>query len=155
MADSSFTPVPPPESLEAGGRALWHGIADSFELMPEQLVQLEEACRAKDRLDEFDSIIHGKGVLNLMKFRLSQGLEHHDGTEDDPLVVEVKFDNVISQSNATANLLKQLLAALRLPDEEGRRPQYRGARGAQAPSTPGGAAKSGSAADRASSRWGT
>ena len=152
MADSSFTPAPPPESLEAGGRALWHGIADSFELMPEQLVQLEEACRAKDRLDEFDSIIHGKGVLNLMHFRMR---DLFSDDEERNVSVEVKFDNVISQSNATANLLKQLLAALRLPDEEGRRPQYRGARGAQAPSKPGGAAKSGSAADRASSRWGT
>ena len=139
----------PPTGLASGGRTLWRAICEAHEdLDPTQLVQLEEACRAKDRLDELDSIIHGKGVLNLMRFRL------HDlfcDEEERNVSVEVKFDSVITQANATANLLKQLLAALRLPDEEGRRPQYRGARGAQAPSVPGGA---NTAAERAASRWG-
>ena len=152
MSDDDFIPAPPPESLAAGGQALWHGIADVFELMPEQLVQLEEACRAKDRLDEFDRIIQGKGVLNLMRFRVLGITEDDDERQ---MTVLVKFDDVIARSNATANLLKQLLAALRLPDEDGRRPQFRGARGAHAPKTPGGSDKkqSGSAADRAASRW--
>jgi hypothetical protein len=39
--------------------------------------------------------------------------------------------------NSTASLLKQLIAALRLPDEHGRRPQRRGsARGAYRPQAP-------------------
>ena len=60
-----------------------------------------------------------------------------------------------AERNATANQMKQMLAALRLPDQDGRRPQYRGARGSQAPSVPGGAEKKGkSASERAASRWG-
>ena len=110
MSDDDFTPAAAPDALRAGGRVLWDGIAGSFELMPEQLVQLEEVCRAKDRLDEFDRIIHGKGVLDLMRFR-TQG-EHWDAAGDRHVTIEVKFDSVIAQSNATANLMKQLLAAL-------------------------------------------
>ena len=125
-----------PEGLETGGRALWSAIEDEHELDATQLVQLEEACRAKDRLDAFDSIIQGKGVLELMKFRV-QGLS---GDDDRHMTVEVKFDSVITNANATANLMKQLLAALRLPDPQtGKKPQYRGARGAQKPTVPGGA----------------
>lgn len=144
MSDVEFVPTPPPASLEAGGQALWHGIADSFVLMPEQLVQLEEACRAKDRLDRLNLILSGE-------VETWARLTHRTRTDD----YEIVIDDALAKANATANLLKQLLAALRLPDEEGRRPQYRGARGAQAPSTPGGAQKPGSAASRASSRWGT
>lgn len=150
MSDDTFTPTPAPSALRSGGRALWDGIAGSFELMPEQLVQLEEACRAKDRLDEFDRIISGQGVLELMRFR-TQG-DYWDDDGDRHVTIAVKFDAVISQSNATANQMKQMLAALRLPDEEGRRPQYRGARGSQAPSIPGGKPKS--AAEAAKQRWG-
>ena len=136
-----------PQDLAPGGRKLWSAIVADHELDPSQLVQLEEACRAKDRLDEFDSIIHGKGVLNLMRFRLR---EHWDEEGDRTVAVEVKFDSVITQANATANLMKQLLAALRLPDSEtGRRPQFRGPRGAQKPSTPGGASAKVSSLDRA------
>jgi len=130
-----------PNGLAAGGRALWDAITGDHELDPVQIAQLTEACRTKDRLDEFDSIIHGKGVLELMRFRVL-GQYHQDAEGDGHLTVEVKFDNVISTANATANLLKQLLAALRLPDEtSGKRPQFRGPRGAQKPTVPGGAGK--------------
>lgn len=129
-----------PAGLGAGGRALWKAITDVHELDPVQLVQLTEACRTKDRLDEFDSVIHGKGVLELMRFRVLG--QHEDDAGDSHLTVEVKFDNVISTANTTANLLKQLLAALRLPDEAtGKKPQFRGPRGAQAPTVPGGKGK--------------
>lgn len=124
-----------PESLSAGGRTLWAAVTEAHELDIMQFVQLEEACRAKDRLDEFDSIIRGKGVLNLMRFRL------HDSFGEDSryATVDVKFDAVITQANATANLMKQLIAAMRLPDAAtGKKPQYRGPRGAQKPSVPAG-----------------
>jgi hypothetical protein len=138
-----------PQGLAPGGRKLWSAIVSDHELDAPQLVQLEEACRAKDRLDEFDSIIHGKGVLNLMRFRLTD-LFSED--EERNVKVDVRFDAVIAQANATANLLKQLLAALRLPDSQtGKKPQYRGPRGAQKPSIPGGAD---TASTRAKQRWG-
>ena len=125
-------------SLGAGGRRLWKAITDDHDLDATQRVQLIEACRAKDRLDDMDEIIQGKGVLELLRFRrMDQSACGHD--DDEPVRIQVQFDDVISRANATANLMKQLLAALRLPDEAtGKRPQYRGARGAQAPSVPGG-----------------
>lgn len=150
MANDDTIPMPAPDSLSEGGRRLWESICEVHDLDAVQLVQLEEACRTKDRLDELDSIIHGKGVLELMQFRrMDQGAS---GSEDEPLVIQVKFDNVITTANTTANLMKQLLAALRLPDvATGKKPQYRGARGAQKPTIPGGAGNV-SSLDRARAR---
>ena len=144
MSDDDFTPAAAPDALRAGGRVLWDGIAGSFELMPEQLVQLEEACRAKDRLDKLDRLLSG-----------DVDTWAHIDLDMDGKPVSLRVDAALAQANTTANLMKQLLAALRLPDEEGRRPQFRGARGAQAPSVPGGApAEPNSASDRAKKRWG-
>ncbi len=56
-------------------------------------------------------------------------LVHNTRTED----YELKIDAALTQANNTANLMKQLLAALRLSDDAGRRPQVRSARGAYAP----------------------
>ena len=116
-----------PAGLGPGGRALWKKIADEHELDVAQEVQLEEACRAKDRLDKLDAILRGD-------VDTWATLVMDDGGE-----VEVKINAVLSQANATANLMKQLLAALRLPDvTTGKKPQYRGPRGAHAPKVPAG-----------------
>jgi len=118
-----------PSGLGAGARALWEGITEVHELDPAQEVQLIEACRAKDRLDRLNEVLSGESDTWMT-------LVHDLRTED----YELKIDAALSQANATANLMKQLLAALRLPDAEtGKRPQYRGARGAQKPTVPGGA----------------
>ncbi len=110
-----------PNGLASGGRSLWKAITDDHDLDASQVVQLEEACRAKDRCDLLDSLLR----------------EGYDSL-------------VLKDANATANLMKQLLAALRLPDElTGKKPQYRGPRGAQKPSTPGGKVSS---LDRARTR---
>ncbi len=105
----STTP-PMPDDLNAGGKALWSAITDEHTLDAGQLVQLAEACRAKDRCDLIASLY-------------AQG---HDS-------------KLLADANATANLMKQLIAALRLPDPQtGKRPQYRGPRGAVKPQQPGG-----------------
>ena len=117
-----------PAGLAAGGKALWNAITDAHELDATQLVQLEEACRAKDRLDKLDKILRGDVD------RWTNDVYDAAGER-----YELKIDAALTQANATANLMKQLIAALRLPDEAtGKRPQYRGPRGAQKPSTPGG-----------------
>lgn len=123
-----------PEGLQAGGRALWDAITDAHVLDAVQIVNLTEACRLKDRLDDMDRIVHGKGVLELLRFRRMD--RNGDGSPEEPVVIEVKFDDVIGKANATANQMKQMLAALRLPDvDTGARPQQRGgARGAYKPS---------------------
>lgn len=137
-----MTKVTCPEGLQTGGRALWDAITKAHDLDAVQTVNLTEACRLKDRLDEMDRIVQGKGVTELMRFR------RVDLGGDDTAVVEVKFDDVIGKANATANQMKQMLAALRLPDAQtGARPQQRGgARGAYAP---GGKTGSVSSLDRA------
>lgn len=117
-----------PEGLSPGGRALWDAITDDHDLDATQLVQLTEACRAKDRLDKLDLLLRG----DIDTWAV---LAHRTLTED----YELKIDKALTDANATANLMKQLLAALRLPDEaSGKRPQYRGPRGVQKPTVPGG-----------------
>ena len=88
-----------------------------------QEVQLLEACRSKDRLDKLDDLLRGD-VETWATLTLNVRTEDY----------ELKIDAALSQANATANLLKQLLAALRLPDDAtGKRPQVRAARGAYKP----------------------
>lgn len=129
-----------PSTLGDGGRALWNAIDDAHELDAMQCVQLEEACRAKDRLDRLDEILRGD-VDSWMT------VMHNTRTQD----YELKIDAALSQANTTANLMKQLIAALRLADPEtGKKPQFRGPRGAQKPSVAGGSAVS--SLDRARAR---
>ena len=117
-----------PDGLGAGGSALWDEITEAHDLDAVQVAQLTEACRAKDRLDRLDLILRGD-------VDTWATLVHRTQTND----YELKIDRALTDANATANLMKQLLAALRLPDEAtGKRPQYRGPRGAQKPAIPGG-----------------
>lgn len=122
-----MTDVPP--GLGTGGARLWTDITAAHDLDPAQRVQLLEACRAKDRLDKLDSLLRGDvETWARLVFKLNSGGDTY----------ELVIDAALSRANDTANLLKQLLAALRLPDASGKRPQYRGPRGAQAPTVPGG-----------------
>lgn len=113
-----------PFGLGAGGLRLWHAVADEHDLDVPRLAQLEEACRAKDRCDRLNDMLSA---------------EHDSKLQAD--------------ANTTANLMKQLIAALRLPDpESGKRPQFRGTpRGAVAVQQPGGKSKV-SSLDRARAR---
>lgn len=101
----------PPKGLKAGGRALWTAINEEHDLDAAQKAQLEEACRQKDRCDRLHDMAAADGE---------------------------NFTRLAKLANETANTMKQLLAALRLPDVTGQRPQRRSARGAQLPTIPGG-----------------
>ena len=118
-----------PPGLSAGGRALWRAVTtDHPDLDALQVVQLTEACRAKDRLDKLDLILRGD-------VETWATLTHRLLTSD----YELKVDKALADANATANLMKQLLAAMRLPDSSGVRPQQRGgARGSYGAQVPGG-----------------
>lgn len=133
MTETPKNPQQPPTGLGPGGRALWRAIAKDHTLDGMQRVQLTEACRAKDRCDRLDKILSGD-VDTWAR------LVHDTRTED----YELRIDAALTQANTTANTMKQLLAALRLPDlQTGTRPQQRGPRGAQKPTVPGGADKPG------------
>lgn len=132
----------PPSGLRVGGRALWRGITgDHGDLDSQQVVQLTEACRAKDRLDQLDMVL--RGDVNTWAEVVTDG----DGSP-----VSLRIDGALGKANETANLLKQLLAAMRLPDSAGKRPQRRGARGAYGAQTPGGKPEKVSSLDRARER---
>lgn len=67
-----------------------------------------EAARAVDRLNDLDDIIDGKGVLDLLRFRVR---------DDAGTVVEVKFDGVLSEARQQqanlANLMKVIAPNIR------------------------------------------
>lgn len=118
-----------PIGLLEAGAALWNAVIELHELDPIQCCVLEEACRAKDRLDT----LHAQ-------------LADFAGDED----TERK---ILVVANATANTQKQLFASLRLPDvETGKRPQARG--GARGAYRTGATEGSVSSIDRARSRRG-
>lgn len=119
-----------PSGLGPGGRMLWKSIIDDHELDGPQVVQLTEACRMKDRCDKLDELLRGDvgAWATLIPVDL-------DGVE-----FRLQVAGALSKANETANAMKQLIAALRLPDvATGKRPQHRGPRGAQKPTVPGGA----------------
>jgi hypothetical protein len=114
-----------PSGLNRGGTALWRAVTGSYTLDAAQLVQLEEACRAKDRCDKLDMLLRG----DVDTWATLTADVNSDGR-----VFELRITPALAQANATANLMKQLIAALRLPDElTGKRPQVRAARGAYKP----------------------
>lgn len=115
-----------PRGLATGGRALWKAITDDHDLDAVQEVQLLEACRAKDRLDKLDLILR-TDIPNWAVIA-----EDREGN------LKLQIDAALSQANSTANQMKQLLAALRLPDEKtGKKPQQRGgARGSYKTTAP-------------------
>jgi hypothetical protein len=134
-----------PAGLDARGRKLWREITSGYDLddKPAEIVLLEEACRIADRLERLDEILRGDAEV-WTRIRLPR----EDGDEQ-PLTLII--DGALSEARQQANILKQLVAALRLPDEAtGKRPQQRGgARGAYQ-ATPAGV----SSLDRARARSG-
>ena len=120
-----------PKGLAPRGRRLWKAILETNDLDPAQTVMLEEACRTADRLEKLDELLRGE----VDSWASLVADIHGDDT------YELKIDGALSESRQQQNILKQLLAALRLPDEaSGKRPQQRGgARGAYKPTAATGA----------------
>ncbi len=122
------TDVPP--GLQAGGERLWASLLAQDEHLTDELNPARdvalEACRAKDRCDILDGVCRDEPVL--LDNGKGQPVTH-------PAWVEARQQ---------ANILKQLVAALRLPDEAtGKRPQrHMGAAGARRPNGAGSAAVS-------------
>ena len=138
-----MTAVRSPSGLGAGGRALWRAVLKDHTLDIPQRVQLEEACRCKDRLDKLDELLRG----NIDTWARLVIDINSDGD-----VYELRMTQALTQANATANMMKQLLAAIRLPDTAtGAKPQQRGTpRGSYKPRT--GTSGTVSSLDRARAR---
>ncbi|MHC6592415.1 hypothetical protein [Arthrobacter sp. C152] len=110
-----------PLGLGAAGKKLWNELNKLQDFGPAERVTVEEMCRIKDRLDQLNDIIAGKGVLELMHFRSLV-----DADDSDERSVTMTVDGVLSESRQQANIFKQLHASLRIPDAEGKKPQARG-----------------------------
>lgn len=69
-----------------------------------------EACRAADRLEDLDAVVRGKGVVELLTFRL----QHHfdDEAGDRNIVVKVEFGQVLAEARQQQAGLKALLESL-------------------------------------------
>jgi len=79
-----------PAGLGERGQGIWEALSTG-EVARDALVL--EAARLSDRLDELDNIIQGKGVLDLMQFRLD-----FPEDEGEPFSVEVKFQSVLTEA---------------------------------------------------------
>lgn len=98
-----------PEGLDEAGVRLWASIVDRYELAEHQRVLLLEACRLTDQLAVLDEAIRTEGaVISTAAGR----------PKTNPASVERRHVN---------GALLRTLATLRIPDDDGDRPQRRGA----------------------------
>lgn len=113
-----------PTGLGERGVALWSHLSTGD---PARDALALEAARLADRLDELDSIIQGKGVLNLMQFRLEE-LDLDDTSRD--LTIEVKFQAVLAEARQQQTALATVLGKFDAAPAKSKTAQ------AQRPSTP-------------------
>lgn len=70
-----------------------------------------EAARTADRMDDLDAIIQGRGLLNLLMFRVVDK-EITEDYADMNLNVEVKFNSVLSEARQQSVAFSGLIKAL-------------------------------------------
>lgn len=125
MTKATGDPSVQARRLGPGGRWMWQRLTtiEGHPLTDDQLVILLEACRCKDRLDRFEEGLDARDSALWLELPRDEG---------EPAVVMV--DKAITASVAVQNMLKQLVALLRLPDSAGTlRLPGKIARGAHAP----------------------
>jgi hypothetical protein len=94
--------VKPPRGTGAAGKAVWSSVVGDFALERFELQILGQAATVADRIGELDALVDSDGVL-------VDGKAH-------PALIESRLQRLT---------LARLLAALRLPDHSGARPQHR------------------------------
>lgn len=92
----------PPVGLQARGRRFWKDTLEAYELTDGELSLLAEVCRTMDTLDELARIVAAEGATTTGS--QGQKVVH-------PAVAEARQQRLA---------LHRLLAALALPDEDGR-----------------------------------
>lgn len=113
-----MTDIPEPfGALEDRGRRLWDSIHTQHpEISDAETEVALEACRVADRLERLDKVCRANEPV----------IE----TDKGQLITHPAF----AEARQQANLLKQLVASLRMPEPKtGARPQTRPARGVQQP----------------------
>jgi hypothetical protein len=92
---------PAPAGLSKAGSALWRTIASKYQLRPDELAVLEDACRTADTIAALESAWAEDGTPMTTRGSMGQLVIH-------PLIGELR-----AQRNARAALLRQL----KLPDD--------------------------------------
>lgn len=100
-----------PPGLHVRGRQLWTDLGCATGTAVGDLAL--EMCRMVDRLDELDRIIAGKGVLQLMKFRLRDSAITWDAEGDQHVHVTVGFQSVLTEARLQQATFKELLREFR------------------------------------------
>jgi hypothetical protein len=101
----------PPEGLNAGGRTIWNSIVGKYDLRPDELATLEDACRITDMIDALDAVWAEDGRPATAKGSMGQLIIH-------PIIGEVR-----TQRMARNALWRQLkLPDLDEPAAEGSEP---------------------------------
>lgn len=100
----------PALGLGERGAALYASLAPAGTDVARAALALE-AARTADRLDDLDQMIQGKGVMNLMMFRVLNKEIDEDYTEMN-INVEVQIKSVLSEARQQGVALKGLLSAL-------------------------------------------
>jgi hypothetical protein len=101
-------PAGPLDGLKDRGAALWKTLGQELDSSAGQVAL--EACRTADRLDELDSVIAGKGVLDLMRFRLNP--DWWDEDDERHVHVTVGFQSVLAEARQQQTVFKNLLTEL-------------------------------------------
>lgn len=91
----------PPAGLRSAGLAVWHSIADSYELRADEMHRLESACKTADMIDALE-----KGWVEAGRPHITQG----------SMGQEV-IHPVIGELRAQRAALERALIGLKLPDE--------------------------------------
>lgn len=105
---------PAPGGLGLGGRTLWRRVVAVYELRPDELELLESACRERDLLDRLEAEL--AGVSTTTAGSMGQEVAHP----------------VLSELRQHRSTYRQLLGALKLPDEAGETSRSSAAREAAA-----------------------
>lgn len=94
----------PPARLSASARALWAGVTDRWELRPDEMRILEDACREATLVDKIEAALKGSDLVT-------------DGSTG-----QVRAHPLLSEVRQHRVAMTSLLARLALPDDgaEGR-----------------------------------
>ncbi len=88
-----------PRGLDSAGKSLWSSVTDKYDLRVDELVVLEKACRASDRIAKMEAELEGSDFM--VKGSMGQPVVN-------PLVAEIR---------AHEALVQRLLGGLKLPDD--------------------------------------
>jgi hypothetical protein len=91
----------PPRGLKSRGRKFWREAVASFEFSDSEAQILIEVCRCMDRLDALNRTINEVGPMVI-------------GSQGQPVV-----NPALTEARGQQQTLHRLLAALRLPDDDG------------------------------------